>query len=291
MAEELFELGDEVGNKVEKSTLKEELESRHSDMSGKMVKDLMKLKRDMEKYFKEELRRMKTDYKTQIKRVRSGWIGAFGNMKDAVKHVCSDLRSLIDQMEVDNRRAVTLSGPPTTSNPIDLTKIHKDIDRLQDRIGKIQTEMSNLGGESPEVISYQSLGFRNPEEANSWIEEHCPHGKYGLIVGFHIMMEHVEQKIKGVDALARLKKVHKIKLPLNSEAVAIALFQSMIPRFFCKQGDHKVIDSTESYFTNIKSFADWNNLASGFKVKLKKQMERFRKHQLATIRDKLDPSS
>ena len=91
------------------------------------------------------------------------------------------------------------------------------------------------------------------------------------------MMEHVEQKIKGVDDLAWLEKVHKIKLSLNleAEAVAIASFQIMIPRFFCKQGDHQVIDSTESHFTNIKSFADWNNSASGFKIKLKKQMERF----------------
>ena len=103
-----------------------------------------------------------------------------------------------------------------------------------------------MGGDSPEVISYQNLGFRNPEKDNSWIEENCPHGKYGLIVDFHIMMEHVEQKIKGVDALARLEKVHKIKLPSNSEAVAIVSFQIMIPQFFCKQGYYKVIDSTES---------------------------------------------
>ena len=65
----------------------------------------------------------------------------------------------------------------------------------------------------------------------------------------------------------------------------------MIPRFFCKQGEHEVIDTSESYFTNIKSFAEWNNASSGYKFKLKKQMERFRKHQLATIRAKLNPSS
>ena len=67
---------------------------------------------------------------------------------------------------------------------------------------KIQENMLKLGNDSPEVINYQNLGFQNPEEANSWIKENCPHGKYGLIVDFHIMMEHVEQKIKGVDALA-----------------------------------------------------------------------------------------
>ena len=54
-----------------------------------------------------------------------------------------------------------------------------------------------------DVISYHNLGFRGPNEADSWIEEHCPHGKYGLMFNFHIMMEHIEQKFRGVDALAR----------------------------------------------------------------------------------------
>lgn len=141
-----------------------------------------------------------------------------------------------------------------------------------------------------ESINYHNLGFCTPEEADSWIEQ-CPHGKYGLVIDFHIMMEHVEQKIKGVDVLARLEKVHKIQLPSNLEAVAIASFQIMIPRFFSKPGDYQVIESTDSYFTNIKSYAEWNNASSGFKFKLKKQMERFKKHQLATIRSKLDPAS
>ena len=111
------------------------------------------------------------------------------------------------------------------------------------------------------------------------------------MIDFHIMMEHIEQTIRGVDALARLEKVHKIRLLSNAEAVAISSFQAMIPRFFTKQGEHQVISNTESYFTNIKSFSEWNNPSSGFKVQLKKQMERFRKYQLATIRAKLSSDS
>ena len=291
VAEELTDLSDEVGKKVNRTTLDSELKSQNSDMSGKLIKDLTKFKRDMQKDFQVELLKMKTDYEAQIKQVRSGWIGAFGNMKNAFRGVFANLRTSIDQLEIDSRRAVTLPPPAAGGHSVDLSGIHDDIDRLQDRMDDIQAEITNLGGDSPEVVNYQNLGFRGPEEANAWIEENCPQGKYGLIIDFHIMMEHVEQKIKGVDTLARLEKVHKIKLPSNSEAVAIASFQIMIPRFFSKQGDHQVIDATESHFTNIKSFNDWNNSASGFKVKLKKQMERFRKHQLATIRAKLDPSS
>ena len=105
------------------------------------------------------------------------------------------------------------------------------------------------------------------------------------------MMEHIEQKVRGFDTLARLEKVHKIRLPSNKEAVAISLFQTMIPRFFSKPGEHHVINSTESYFTNIKNFANWNTPLSGFKFQLKKQMERFRLYQLSTIQAKLSPDS
>ena len=104
---------------------------------------------------------------------------------------------MIDQLENDSRRSLSLAPPSTGGYGVDLTGIHDDIDRLQDRMDDIQVEISNLGGESPEIVNYQNLGFKNLEQANAWNEENCPHRKYGLIVDFHIMMEHVEQKIKG----------------------------------------------------------------------------------------------
>ena len=52
-----------------------------------------------------------------------------------------------------------------------------------------------------------------------------------------------------------------------------------------------MIDTTESHFTNIKNYGDWNNPSSGFKVQLKKQMERFQKYQLAAIKAKLSTNS
>ena len=123
---------------------------------------------------------MKIDYDTQIKQVRSGWVGAFGNMKSAFKDVFTNLRVLIDRLEIDNRRAVTTvpgassGGPP---HDIDLTGIHDNIYRLQDRMDKMQENMLNFRNDSPEVINYQNLGFQNLEEATSWIEQNCPHRK------------------------------------------------------------------------------------------------------------------
>ena len=46
-----------------------------------------------------------------------------------------------------------------------------------------------------------------------------------------------------------------------------------------------VIDNQESYFSHIKTFKQWNNPNSGFKLRLKRELERFRRSHLSTIRE------
>ena len=87
VAGELIDLSDEVVNKVDKSSFDSELKSQKSDMSSIMIKDLTKFKLDMTKDVRRELDLMKADYEAQIKQVRTGWIGAFGNMKNAFRGV------------------------------------------------------------------------------------------------------------------------------------------------------------------------------------------------------------
>ena len=87
VAGELIDLSDEVENKVDKFSFDSELKSQKSDMSSIMIKDLTKFKLDMSKDVRRELDLMKADYEAQIKQVRTGWIGAFGNMKNAFRGV------------------------------------------------------------------------------------------------------------------------------------------------------------------------------------------------------------
>ena len=100
------------------------------------------------------------------------------------------------------------------------------------------------------------------------------------------MMEHIHQKLKGIDFLSRLEKVHKIQAGSNSEAVGIASFEVMVPRFFTKSGKHEVYKDKESYFSNIKSYKKWDNPASGHKVTLELQIQRFHVQHLSVIRKK-----
>ena len=137
---------------------------------------------------------------------------------------------------------------------------------IKDKILKLQDKVNKLKAKAVDVILFHKLGFRNPEEANAWVEEHCPTGRFGLVIDFHTMMEHIYQKIKGIDALTRLEKVHKIQVGSNSKAVAIASFKVMVPRFFSKTGDHEVYEDKDSYFSNIKSHSLWDNPLSGHKL-------------------------
>ena len=167
VAGELIDLSDEVVKKVDKSDFNSELRTQHLDVSKRMIKDLTRFKLDMEKGFNIELRKMKSDYDSQIRQVQTGWIGAFGNMKEACKDAFSGLRSSIYQLEADNKRSLAVVPPPTGGHAVNLTEIHEDIDRLQDRLDDMQAEMANLGSDRPESISYQNLGFSSPEEANA----------------------------------------------------------------------------------------------------------------------------
>ena len=121
------------------------------------------------------------------------------------------------------------------------------------------------------------------QESDAWLEHHAPDGNFGLVVDFHTLMEHIHHSITGVDSLKQLQNVYKLKLKTLSEALSVASFEMSMPRFLTSSGAHMVIDNHQSYFSQIKTFKEWNNPNSGYKLRLKKELERFRRSHLSTI--------
>ena len=119
---------------------------------------------------------------------------------------------------------------------------------IKEKLVNLQDEVNKLKAKTDDVILFHKLGFRNPKEANSWVEEHCPTGRFGLAIDFHTMMEHIFQKIKGIDELTRLKKVHKFKWDPTTKQSQLLHLKSWFPDFFSKSGDHKVYEEKDSYF-------------------------------------------
>ena len=87
VASELVDVEDEVNDKVGKLELVTELKDHHSKLLNGMMKDFSTLKKDLKKDFQSEFLNVKKDYEAQLKQVRSGCVGAFGNMKTAFKEV------------------------------------------------------------------------------------------------------------------------------------------------------------------------------------------------------------
>ena len=153
VASELVEVGKEVKEKVSKNTLLSEFTTRQTNITNRFDQDMNVLKRELATDFKRELDKMRINYESQIKQVRSGWVGAFGNMKNAFKEVVLDLRTSMDRLEADNLRAVTMnptSTPGHSAHAVDLSGIHDDIDRLQDRIDELQEDFLKNGSDSPD---------------------------------------------------------------------------------------------------------------------------------------------
>ena len=147
--------------------------------------------------------------------------------------------------------------------------------------------LDRLGGK----VKFHSLDFTSKTDSDAWLEHHAPNGNFGLLVDFHTLMEHIHHSITGVDALKQLQNVYKLKMKTLSEALAVASFEVPMPRFFTSSGVHVVIDNQESYFSHIKTFKQWNNPNSGFKLRLKRELERFRRSHLATIRESVSVRS
>ena len=157
----------------------------------------------------------------------------------------------------------------------------------EDRFKNIEDALEKLSLRQGERIRFHGLGFHGKPEADAWLELNSPSGRFGLIVDFSTIMEHIHHAITGMDALKQLQTVYKLKLSTISEALSVTSFEIAMPRFLSNTGAHVVIDNESSYFSHIPSFAKWNDPNSGFKLRLKKELERFRRSHLSTIREKL----
>ena len=65
-------------------------------------------------------------------------------------------------------------------------------------------------------------------------------------------------------------------------------FEVVMPRFLSTvSSTHAVLGSKQSFLSNIKTYADWNEPHNGFKVKWKRELEKFRASHMETIMNSL----
>ena len=212
----------------------------------------------------------------RVEQVKSLMVKALKNLRNRAEANTYEISNLSKIVSTSSSQTVD------TSSSVDLSSLEK---RLED------LELRNNGDMKEKMIKFHGLDFTSKDQADAWLELHSPQGDFGFLVDFHTLMEHVHHSITGVDSLKQLQNVYKLKLSTISESLAITSFEVSSPRFFHNAGVHVVIDNEASCFSNINSFKKWNDASSGYKFRLKKELEKFRRSHMSTIREKISVRS
>ena len=111
-----------------------------------------------------------------------------------------------------------------------------------------------------QAIKTGSLGFRSSRESDAWFESNRPGGELGIILDFHMVIEHVLNTLNGTDIMKSVERVYKLKLATMNQAP--------LPRFLRKVAGLRFVKGDSSHFDNLDNFKDWNIPNDGIRDKL-----------------------
>ena len=124
-----------------------------------------------------------------------------------------------------------------------------DIERIDNRLAKLEHKTSSLAQSDKESVRFHNMGFVSKNDADSWLETHAPGGNFGFVFNFYTLVEHVHQLITGVDSLKQLQNAYKLKLSTIFEALSVTSFEVSVPRFLSSSEAHVVVSNDASYFS------------------------------------------
>jgi hypothetical protein len=148
--------------------------------------------------------------------------------------------------------------------------------RVESRIGAMETKLSVLLAKTDErAIRFAGLGFQSISDSNAWLELAMVRHRSGLIVDVHMVFEHVYHSIEGIDTIATMEKLYKIKVMCIADSVAMTSFDAKTPKYFSRLQGHRVLKLDASYFDTIVLHSEWADVATGFKMRLQEALAEF----------------
>jgi hypothetical protein len=90
-----------------------------------------------------------------------------------------------------------------------------------------------------------------------------------------MVLEHIHYAMEGIDTIATMEKLYKIKVTCIADSVAMTSFDTKTPKFFCKVQGHRVLKGDASYLDAIPTQSDWADVATGFKMRLQEALAEF----------------
>jgi len=216
--------------------------------------------------------------------------------QNSVSILNKQLQSL-HSFAVDSSRKLNnrINSIPMVSSSLDHSSLEEDINQREKvvlgLISGLERELSSLRANyDAEAIKFGQLGFRSSKESDAWVITHHPGEDFGLLVDFHLVMEHVYVQMTGQKLISNLEKIYKMALRNNNQALAISSFETRLPRFFSTE-TRSFVRKDESYFPAIKSWDDWDLPNDGYRDRLNMELQLFKSGHQETLDSELTPLS
>jgi hypothetical protein len=88
-----------------------------------------------------------------------------------------------------------------------------------------------------------------------------------------------------------LQQLAKIEMKDLSQGIAVSSFDSQHPKLLLDFTGYVVVTKDESYFNQVKSYKDWEEPQTGFRDRLKVDLETFEEAHTQLVTDNTQPSS
>jgi hypothetical protein len=118
----------------------------------------------------------------------------------------------------------------------------------------------------------------------------CP---YGMVVDAHLVLEHIYDQVSESEGRVKIHQgLRKADLDDLTQSLLLTSFDSRLPKFFASAGSTapSIRKPNASYFDRIPSYRDWDEPITGFRDRLKEEIQIFDTSHSEVIRNSLDPT-
>jgi phage shock protein A len=251
------------------------------------LNNMTELQVDVESKIISEIKVSRDEFFQRFESFKLAFISATRGLGGRMDNVEIQLMGMVSKLGHTGSTLTHVPGP--VMSPQDTDRLSRDasnvdtndlanevIKRIETRMVDMENRLSGLVSKGDDrAIKFAGLGFQSISQSNAWLETELRRHPSGLIVDVHMVLEHIHYALEGIDTIATMEKLYKIKVTCIADSVAITSFDTKTPKFFCKIQGHKVLKGDASYLDAIPTQSDWADVGTGFKMRLQEALMEF----------------
>jgi hypothetical protein len=168
--------------------------------------------------------------------------------------------------------------------------VDDQVNDIRSMIGTVNRKVDQLVADTQQgSVKFNGFGFRRPEEAHAWLEMHSPNYNFSLIVEVHMVFEQLHST--SAKTVPTLQQLRKIDMKDMSQGVAVSSFDHRLPKLLTDSHGYVAMNEDESYFEKIKTYKDWETPHTGFRDRLKQELNAFELSHKLMVENNTIPTS